>query len=118
VFVDSTGSRRRFFALVGVVAGVLLTITTALLVAGFVGGTAGALPGLPGLSRPGADAGLTPGPGPASARTPTPGRTAKAGASATRTTTSASGPAVVASSPAPTGQGHRNTAHPTPSRKK
>jgi hypothetical protein len=110
VFVDSTGTRRRFFTLFGVVAGVLLTITTAMLVAGFVGGASGHLPG---LSRPGQVAGQTPAPdGTSPHATPT----TRPSASTSRTGT----PAPVTTTVAPPGQagstaGHRNTAHPTPS---
>ncbi len=48
VFVDHTGARRRWFALLAVGSGALLSVVAVALAAAFLGGSGGALPGLPG----------------------------------------------------------------------
>jgi hypothetical protein len=115
VFVDSTGSRRRWFAILGVTSGVVLTLVSAMLIAGFLGGAGSHLPGLP-PPRPEPAIGQ-----PTNGRTPT-GNPAPGTASRKPSGTSASGnpagsaavPGGAATPTLATQPGHRSTAHPTP----
>src|SRR5437773_3514239 len=52
VFVDRSGTRRRWFVGLGVAGAGVLALSVLLLVAGFLGGGPGRLPGLPGLPAP------------------------------------------------------------------
>src|SRR5262245_12924494 len=52
IFADSTGTRRRWFKVLGSVSGILLAGAAAVLAAGFVDGGTGYLPGLPGAPLP------------------------------------------------------------------
>src|SRR4051794_30457075 len=61
VFVDHTGSRRRWFAIFAVAGGALLTLASAMLIAGFLGGGPAHLPGLPTAPRPEPIVGQPPG---------------------------------------------------------
>ncbi len=99
VFVDHSGTRRRWFAVLGVAGAGLLAIAVVLLVAGFLGGGPDRLPGLPGLAGTGA-------PQAAAERMPTPspavsGRVPRPGASAPATAPHP-GPTAAPSSPTPT----------------
>ncbi|HZM75579.1 MAG TPA: hypothetical protein VFC19_07615 [Candidatus Limnocylindrales bacterium] len=49
IFMDASGRRRRLFTMIAAAAGVLMTTAVVILVAGFVGPSAGHLPGLPDL---------------------------------------------------------------------
>src|SRR5262250_976659 len=75
IFMDSSGKRRRLFTMIAAAAGVLMTTAVVILVAGFVGPSAGHLPGLPDL-QPGQQQEVakvpqpTPAPGVPSARPP------------------------------------------------
>ena len=123
VFVDSTGRRRRLAAILGVAGAALLTLVSAMLVAGFIGGGSGYLPGLPNAPRtepavgqPGTPLGNG---SPATPGAPAPGRTSPAPAtSAGSGSPPVPGGSATPPSNQPASPGHRNTAHPTPSRKK
>jgi len=52
VFVDGSGTRRRWFIGLGAAGAGVLAVAVLLLVAGFLGGGPGRLPGLPGLPAP------------------------------------------------------------------
>jgi hypothetical protein len=52
VFVDRSGTRRRWFVGFGIAGASLLAVSILALVAGFLGGGPGRLPGLPGLPAP------------------------------------------------------------------
>jgi hypothetical protein len=56
VFVDRSGTRRRWLTAFGVLSGALLSLVTAALVAGVLGGGPGYLPGLPGPAPDGGHA--------------------------------------------------------------
>jgi hypothetical protein len=118
VFVDSTGSRRRWLAVFAVAGGAVLALASAMLIAGFLGGGPGHLPGLPDAPRPEPIVGQ-PHPADRSPVTPSPSRVSHP-ASSGGTSGSPVNPAgsVLPPSATPTLPGHRNTAHPTPSHKK
>jgi hypothetical protein len=118
VFVDSTGTRRRWLAVFAVAGGAALALASAMLIAGFLGGGPGQLPGLPiaprpeplvGQPHPPAHSPTSPKPGSAS-RHPSPGGT---GGPLASPAGSVAPPSATSTQP-----GHRNTAHPTPSHKK
>src|SRR2546423_14936088 len=117
VFVDRTGTRRRWLGVLGVAGGALLTVAIAILVAGFLGGTPGHLPGLPDPRQ--AEVGpAVPGPVPSARGSRPPGsggRSPSATAGPRR-----SAPVQPASpSPVPDPTRHRNAPpHPSPSKKR
>lgn len=125
VFVDSTGSRRRWFAILGVAGGALLMLVSAMLIAGFVGGGSGYLPGLPTVPRsepavgqPGTQPGDGAPTGPAPGRTPSTSSAPSAGTSKSPVAGPVAPSPGAPGAPATSGQpGRRNTAHPTPSHK-
>ena len=124
VFVDGSGTRRRWFVLLGAGTSVLVVLAGALVATGFYGGGSGYLPGLPGLPRAAVVGASSPA---TSAAGRAPGRVRSAGPSAASAsaapsptdaaaaTPSAASPSAPAS-PAP--PGHRNTAAPGQSKKK
>src|SRR5262245_3203455 len=111
IFVDGTGTRRRWFGIISAAGGVLLVLAIAMVVAGFVGGGTGHLPGLPGF--PHAEAGVPPtvaGSVAADGRTtPTPSRTPPRTTSAGPIPSPGPAPSPSPSS-SPTRPGRRNTA--------
>lgn len=115
IFVDSTGTRRRWLKVFGAAGGIALVVAAAMLLAGFLGGGPGHLPGLPALPAPATRAPAATPPPPRTTATPSPSpHSASVEPSATPTTTGVPTP-----TPSPTGPpGHRNSAHPTPSHKK
>jgi hypothetical protein len=67
VFVDRTGTRRRWWTTFGVLSAAVLSLVAAGILAGLLGsGTGGVLPGLPGLPVPARDGGRAAGSAPPS----------------------------------------------------
>jgi hypothetical protein len=118
VFVDSTGTRRRWLAVFAVAGGAVLALASAMLIAGFLGGGPGHLPGLPIAPRPEPLVGQ-PHPADHSPTSPNPSSVSRRPSPAGSGGPPASPAGSVAPlSATPTQPGHRNTAHPTPSHKK
>jgi hypothetical protein len=112
VFVDHTGTRRRWYVVLAVGSGALLSVVAVALAVAFLGGGGGVLPGLPGNGAGPAvtTAGVT-------GSHPGSGQTARPGASSgTRTTPDPGGTAGAtptgAANPAP-GTTHRSHSAPT-----
>jgi hypothetical protein len=130
VFVDRTGTRRRWISLLGVLGGVVLALAAAVLVTGFLGGGSGYLPGLPD-QKSGPDVRDAEG-GPAATRpapTPAPGPVSRAPRPTGSATSDGLVPVRPAGSSATSGTPpksatasstvHGNApSHPSPSRKK
>ncbi|OLB81170.1 MAG: hypothetical protein AUI14_04250 [Actinobacteria bacterium 13_2_20CM_2_71_6] len=117
VFVDRTGTRRQWFTWLGVLGGALLCLATVVLVAGFLGGGPGYLPGLPAPAPDGGRAAASPTPaGPAPSATSRAPRRSGSASPATGGGTTPASPAPTAS-PSPTGHGNAPP-HPGQSKKK
>lgn len=109
MFVDSTGRRRRAFALIGAGGAVTLIVAVAVLMAGFFGPGSGRLPGLPELLQ-------GPAASPSSVPSPTPERTTTRPTSANTVPT---GPAPLTTGPSRGGNRPTDApSHPAPSKKR
>jgi hypothetical protein len=120
VFVDHSGTRRRWLTVFGVLTGAVLSLVTAVLVAGVLGGGPGYLPGLPGPAPDGgraAGSAAPTGPTPGTSRPPRRGSSPSPRVPATGSPTASPSPAGPRSTATPGNPGHGNP-HASQSRKK